>query len=294
MTYSKYLKPLIIFIFSIVTVFIINFVIIGGAPGFMLILSTSMPVDSLILNILTVFSAIIFGYLFGYILGPLFIFIHKKTVGRKMVYGIEEKPLTKKFKGYFSKALWPALFSINIALILANYPFVTDLITSIPGDIQNPIPGQGIFGPLAPWATFIAILPITTAVSLIVFSPVLHLIDSGIIYHNKDKTRDSYDSTEVRNIGNWFNTLLKGYAGIAVFYNYFSFFSNMIELMVASPDLTSGIASIITLVIYPILITILIIPSLIILDITREKRRTYLIKKVKKFQIEQPMEIEIK
>ena len=286
MTFSKYLKPLIIFIFSLAFVFIINFLVLGTAPGFMLLLSTSMPVDSLILNLLTVFSAIIFGYLFGYILGPLFIFIHKKTIGRKMVYGIEEKPLTKKFKGYFTKALWPALFSINIALILANYPFVTDLITSIPT--------PGLLSPLAPWATFIAILPITTAASLIVFSPVLHLIDSGIIYHNKDKTRDMYDSTEVRNIGNWFNTLLKGYAGIAVFYNYFSFFSNMIELMIASPDLTSGIASIFTLAIYPILITILIIPSIIILDITREKRRTYLLKKVKKFQIEQPMEIEIK
>ncbi|KKN54559.1 hypothetical protein LCGC14_0590980 [marine sediment metagenome] len=286
MTFSKYLKPLIIFIFSLAVVFIINFLVLGTAPGFMLLLSTSMPVDSLILNLLTVFSAIIFGYLFGYILGPLFIFIHKKTIGRKMVYGIEEKPLTKKFKGYFTKALWPALFSINIALILANYPFVTDLITSIPT--------PGLLSPLAPWATFIAILPITTAASLIVFSPVLHLIDSGIIYHNKDKTRDMYDSTEVRNIGNWFNTLLKGYAGIAVFYNYFSFFSNMIELMIASPDLTSGIASIFTLAIYPILITILIIPSIIILDITREKRRTYLLKKVKKFQIEQPMEIEIK
>ena len=286
MAFSKYLKPLIIFIFSLAFVFIINFLVLGTAPGFMLLLSTSMPVDSLILNLLTVFSAIIFGYLFGYILGPLFIFIHKKTIGRKMVYGIEEKPLTKKFKGYFTKALWPALFSINIALILANYPFVTDLITSIPT--------PGLLSPLAPWATFIAILPITTAASLIVFSPVLHLIDSGIIYHNKDKTRDSYDSTEVRNIGNWFNTLLKGYAGIAVFYNYFSFFSNMIELMIASPDLTSGIASIFTLAIYPILITILIIPSIIILDITREKRRTYLLKKVKKFQIEQPMEIEIK
>ena len=286
MTFSKYLKPLIIFIFSLAVVFIINFLVLGTAPGFMLLLSTSMPVDSLILNLLTAFSAIIFGYLFGYILGPLFIFIHKKTIGRKMVYGIEEKPLTKKFKGYFTKALWPALFSINIALILANYPFVTDLITSIPT--------PGLLSPLAPWATFIAILPITTAASLIVFSPVLHLIDSGIIYHNKDKTRDMYDSTEVRNIGNWFNTLLKGYAGIAVFYNYFSFFSNMIELMIASPDLTSGIASIFTLAIYPILITILIIPSIIILDITREKRRTYLLKKVKKFQIEQPMEIEIK
>ena len=137
-------------------------------------------------------------------------------------------------------------------------------------------------------------LPITTPASLILLSPVLHLIDSGIIYHNKDKIKDTFDSTEVRNIGNWYNTLLKGYAGIAVFYNYYYFFSNMIELMINSPDLTSGIASIFLLAIYPILITILIISSIIILDITRGKRRTYLLKKVKKFQIDQPMEIEIK
>ncbi len=286
MASSKYLKSLIIFIFSIAVVFIVNFLLLGTTPGFMLLLSTSMPVDTLIINLLTAVSAIIFGYFFGYILGPLFIYIHKKTIGRKMVYGIEEKDTTKKFKGYFIKALWPALFSINIALILANYPIVTDLITSVPT--------PSLESPLAPWATFIVLLPITTAASLIVFSPVLHLIDSGIIYHNKDKTRDTYDSTEVRNIGNWYITLLKGYSGITIFYNYFSFFYNMIELMASNPDLTSGIASIFTLAVYPILITILIIPSIIILDITREKRRTYLLKKVKKFQIDQPMEIEIK
>jgi len=68
----------------------------------------------------------------------------------------------------------------------------------------------------------------------------------------------------------------------------------MIELMANNPDIVSGIGSILILVIYPILITILIIPTIIILDKTREKRRNYLLKKVKKFQIEQPMEIEIK
>ncbi|KKM85047.1 hypothetical protein LCGC14_1293000, partial [marine sediment metagenome] len=148
--------------------------------------------------------------------------------------------------------------------------------------------------PNTQWATFMAILPITTAASLILFSPILHLIDSGIIYHNKNKTRDTFDSTEVRNIGSWYNTLLKGYAGLSVFYNYFNFFTNMIEKMASNPDLISGIASISTLLMYPILITFLIIPAIIILDKTREKRRTYLIKKVKKFQIDQLMEIEIK
>ncbi|KKM91523.1 hypothetical protein LCGC14_1227650 [marine sediment metagenome] len=286
MAYSKYLKSLILFIVSIVLVFVILFLALQNVPGFILLFPISLPVDSLIMNLLTAFIAIIFGYYFGYILGPLLIFVHKKTIGRKMIYGIEEKPLTKKFKGYYIKALWPALLSINIALILANYTWVSDLITSVPTPMLQ--------DPNTQWATFMAILPITTAASLILFSPILHLIDSGIIYHNKDKTRDTFDSTEVRNIGSWYNTLLKGYAGISVFYLYFNFFSKMIEKMASNPDLISGIASILTLLMYPILITILIIPAIIILDKTREKRRTYLLKKVKKFQIEQPMEIEIK
>ena len=149
MAFSKYLKSLIIFIISIDIVFIILFLALEDAPGFILLFPTSMAVDSLIINLLTALSAIIFGYFFGYILGPLFIFIHKKIIGRKMVYGIEERPLTNKFKGYFIKALWPALFSINIALILANYPLVTDLITSVPT--------PALLEPQAPWATFIAI-----------------------------------------------------------------------------------------------------------------------------------------
>lgn len=286
MAFSKYIKSLIIFIFSIIVVFVILFLTLQNVPGFTLFFPISLPVDSLLMNLLTALTAIIFGYYFGYILGPLFIFVHKKTIGRKMIYGIEEKPLTKKFKGYYTKALWPALLSINIALILANYTWVSDLITSVPTPMLQ--------DPNTQWSTFMAILPITTAASLILFSPILHLIDSGIIYHNKDKTRDTFDSTEVRNIGNWYLTLLKGYAGIGVFINYFDFFTNMIEKMAGNPDLTSGIASILVLLMYPILITILIIPTIIILNITREKRRTYLLKKVKKFQIEQPMEIEIK
>lgn len=286
MTFSKYLKPLILFIVSLIVVFLILFIALRRTPGFILFFPTSMPIDSLIINLLTTLSAIIFGYVFGYLLGPLFVYVHKKTIGRKMVYGIEEKPEAKKFKGYFSKALWPALLSINIALIFVNVPFVRDLFTSIPR--------SELRYPRALWATFIALLPVTTAVSLIVFSPILHLIDSGIIYHNKDKTRDTFDSTEVRNIGNWYNTLLKGYAGIAVFYNYYSFFYNLILFMEDNPDTVSGIASIFTLVIYPILVTILIIPTIIILDMSREKRRTYLLKQTKKFHIEQPMEIEIK
>ncbi len=86
MAFSKYLKSLIIFIFSIIIVFVILFLALPTVPGFLLLFPISLAVDSSIINLLTAFIAIIFGYFFGYILGPLFIFVHKKTIGRKMIY----------------------------------------------------------------------------------------------------------------------------------------------------------------------------------------------------------------
>ena len=203
-----------------------------------------------------------------------------------MIYGLEERPHTDKFKGYTIKALWPALLSINLAVTFALNTTIQVLVTSIP-DITSD-PGR------AAWSAFIALLPITTGISLTIFSPVLHLIDSGIIYHNKEKIRIIMDSTEVRNIGNWYNTLLKGYAGISVILTYYSFIEKMIGHMITNPNIINGYVSAFILVIYPVVIIFLIVPTIIVLDITHKKRKSYILKKVQKFQIDKPIEIIIR
>jgi hypothetical protein len=129
---------------------------------------------------------------------------------------------------------------------------------------------------------------------MVVFSPALHLLDSGIVYHNKEKIKHSMDSTEVRNIGEWYSTILKGYAGIAVIINYYDFILVLTQVIIDNPgNITSTVLNIFSLITYPIVITIVVVPSIIVLDITRERRRRYLFEKVKKFQIEKPMDVQI-
>jgi len=53
----------------------------------------------------------------GYVLGPLFLYIHKKIIGRKSIYGIQQRAKINVFKGTF-KAFFPTLLSFSLSLWL--------------------------------------------------------------------------------------------------------------------------------------------------------------------------------
>ncbi|MFX1254800.1 MAG: hypothetical protein ACFFCZ_24525 [Promethearchaeota archaeon] len=59
------------------------------------------------------FSALI-GGLIGFILSPMYLFIHQKIIGRKGIYGIEEQDQGSTFNKTF-QAFFPALMAINFA-----------------------------------------------------------------------------------------------------------------------------------------------------------------------------------
>jgi len=61
-----------------------------------LLSSTSGPVALIIL--IYPLSAII-GVLLGYVLVPLFLIVYKKLIGRKLLYGIQDRPDPEKFSG---------------------------------------------------------------------------------------------------------------------------------------------------------------------------------------------------
>ena len=82
----------------------------------------------LILLVITPISAMIGGLIGGYLLAPVLLLIHKNILGRKMLYGIQDRPQPQTFKkiirGYF-----PALLAININfIILFAAPWVLDPI----------------------------------------------------------------------------------------------------------------------------------------------------------------------
>ena len=139
--------------------------------------------------------------------------------------------------------------------------------------------------------TLLALLALMTGVSMGIFSSAWFLLDAGIVYTNKEKVKDTAHPTEVRSVGGWYNYLLKGYAGISVILSFYSFFWYMFEVM----EIAKGIEgmTIMFIVFYPTLplvISILCFPALILLDLTHNHRKKYILKIAEKLKISGPLE----
>ena len=61
-------------------------------------------------------GAILGALLFGYLLGPFFLFMHKNTIGRNMTYGIQDNPEPEKLR-WMTKCIFPSLMAINFSLM---------------------------------------------------------------------------------------------------------------------------------------------------------------------------------
>ena len=69
--------------------------------------------------IITIVSCLVMSYSMGFVLGPVLLYFHKKVLGRKLKYGIQEKRETNKFKETF-RGFFPMLMAINFALIIVQ------------------------------------------------------------------------------------------------------------------------------------------------------------------------------
>ena len=247
-----------------------NFAIHDSIGGFMMTIILFVPVAS-----------IIGGVLVGYLLGPLFLFVHKKTIGIKMEYGLQERRKPEKFKGNF-KAFFPALFAMNIGLILMANPMIQEIA------LKPSFRGENV---LLQLICFSALLPITVGIGMGAFSSVWFLLDSGIVYTNKKRVKDTAYPIEVRSVGSWYMYLLKGYAGITVIMTFYTFLSNIINAIgTPSTNLTSRILITVIWPFMPFLITFMAVPGVIILEITYQHRKTYIRKFANKLGINAPLE----
>ena len=118
-------------------------------------------------------------------------------------------------------------------------------------------------------------------ISLSIFSPILFLQDSGIIYTNSENVKDTVFSTEVKNIGSSYNYLLKCYAGISVIWSYIQFF--IFGDVINSTDPVDNIVLSVFIPLFPLILTALILPTFIFLDMTRDKRKAYILKWANKY-----------
>lgn len=283
MNFSKY-RNLIVFYAILLTVSVIILFIIGDVLGrdinaFLNLIPLSLAGTSLYILLMVSLSSIVGAVLIGFLLGPLYLFAHKKIIGTKMIYGLQDRPQQVKIKGTFLKLLFPALFTVNLCLMFYDNTLIQKILIR-----PEVLAGQGDQSLL----TFTGLMPLMAGISMGIFSPVWFLFDGGIVFTNRNKVKDISDPIEIRSVGGWYMYLLKGYAGITVFFNYYMFLSNMFTSQ-------SGPGSLLVYLFWPIMpfiIAALSIPCVIALDITFEKRREYIRKWARKFNITDPLEEE--
>jgi hypothetical protein len=285
---GRYKKAIILFLgFYLLTTipfFIINF-FMDSADSEM---STILPFNTMILQIMAIFllippSGIIGGFLPGYLFAPLMLFIYKHTIGFRMEYGIQHREKPEKFTNMW-KGLFPALLAVNLALMIGITTFARDYIVA-PGYLY----GADGESQLWPIVGFTSLIPITTAISMGIFSPVWFLSDAGIVFTNKNKVKDTIDPIEVRSMGSWYHYLLKGYAGIGVIYAYIIFLVDMLNRY-NDPTNPGFIVAVVLLPLIPILLTILVIPVMILLEVFLKHRRDFMRDFAKKLGIEGPLD----
>ena len=222
---------------------------------------------TLILLVFAPISALVGGLIGGYFLAPVFLFIHKNILGSKMLYGFQNRPQPQTFKKVM-RGYYPALLAVNISSIfLFSAPWILDLILNkelmeLGGSVyvQVYVPG------------FLVLLMFTIGLGTLIFSPTWFLTDAGIVYSNEEKVARTDDPVEGRAVGGRFTDFLRGYAGIGVVFSYIQFLSVFISQQTIPPNPVDIAVFLMFFLGLPIFLLLAVIPSLIILDITKEHR----------------------
>ena len=222
---------------------------------------------SLIFLVFAPISALIGGLIGGYFLAPVFLFIHKNILGSKLLYGIQDRPQPQIFRKMM-RGYYPALLAVNInSIILFSAPGILALILNkelmeLGGLVYSTIYVPG----------FLVLLMFTIGLGTLVFSPTWFLTDAGIVYSNKEKVEGTDQPVEGRTVGGRFTDFLRGYAGIGVIFSYLQFLSFYISEQIIPPNPVDVLIFVVFFFGLPIFLLISVIPSLIVLDITKEHR----------------------
>lgn len=221
------------------------------------------------------------GVAIGLLLGSFFLSLHNKLVGKKMAYYIQEKTKSRMFKFKFVMVFFPALLAINFGTSLTGSDFILQLILTEEAYIEAQLYTSMKFIPLS---LFVAL---TLIFSLILFIPAYILEDSGIVYINKEKAINSNKTIEVRGVGNWYLSILKGYTGIGTLINIYFLAFDIFGSMEGDPALISMAFT--TWFFQPFLLSLLLIPVMIILDKTFERNMKKIQKTQRKLGITSPI-----
>jgi hypothetical protein len=244
-------------------------------------LTRFIPVDDVLVELFLVFvilipiSGIIGTLLGGYVLSPIIMSLHKFFYRSKKYYGIQHESEDKKIS-LLSSGFYPVLMAVNLSFI-----FLTPEIIS--GILESDIIAN--FAAALQFHVFIRLLGqtilliFTFGVSTLLFSPVWLLKDSGIVFTNKDKVVNSNETLLIKSIGEWFQTLLKGYAGIGVILTYFFVIYDFLIVFIANigyPGILLNIPSLFLWLGLPFYLVLSMIPAVILHDGLKKRRLSYL------------------
>lgn len=274
---SKYKKLILLFVvyivFWVVTISILEILFIDTID-----LSRFFLIDDFLVELGIIFiiifplSALIGLFIGGYFISPIVLFLHKKLFGSSMYYGVQTEERSEKLL-LFSKSFFPVLMAINLSSLLFT-PTIVEFILS--ADITN------IIDTLPMLKRFFAdavLLMITLGISTMLFSSVWFLKDSGIIFSNKQKIENSTEPIVLRSIGEWFQTILRSYAGIGAIITYILVLNDFIPRFVENFGLPENIVNIPTLILWlglPLILTISLVPVVIVNDILKKRRVRYI------------------
>ena len=277
--YRTWLVIWIVFMLLFITMLIIN----GGFMGtwdVYAILTHNFALDTAILFLIIPITCIVAFFVGGYLFTPLILFIHKKIIGRRLIYGLREMQSPKKFKGAFLNSLFPALLAFNIAILFSDQIFLQEFIFVDTFTVA----GEAILQIL----TLVFLFPIASGIGIAVFSATYFLLDSGIEYTNKKRKKVQRGSfpPEIRSVGGYYLSYLKGYAGISVVISLAKLMISYFSAIGAGD--TNAVIYIINLIVWPLIpftITLFMIPVNIIQDLSYERRKKFTLKWAEKLGI---------
>ncbi len=123
------------------------------------------------------------------------------------------------------------------------------------------------------------LLMITLGLATMLFSSVWFLKDSGIIFSNKQKIENSTEPIVLRSIGEWFQTILRSYAGIGAIITYILAVNDFIRRFIGNLGLPGNEFNIPTLILWlglPLILTVSLVPTVVVNDILKKRRIRYI------------------
>jgi len=265
-------------------------------PSDRISLTRLIPLDDVLIELAFIFSfilplsSVIGIFIGGYFIAPLILFLHKKIYGSKMYYGFQYEKDINKVK-LLSRAFFPVLMAINLSSIfltptIIEFILEADIIAEIDTVSRAPV--------LTRFLAEAILLMITSGIATLFFSSVWFLKDSGIIFSNKKRLINSDESFILKSIGDWFQTILRSYAGIGAIITYIIVIYNFITSFIGNITVPGNILNIPGLILWlglPLYLAISLIPALIFNNIIKKKRVSYIRKIGRKLGIEDSLEI---